>query len=576
MLAPSMTGALAAAASLLAAAGPRAPLFVEAARESGLDFVHFNGMSGELYFPETMGGGAALFDYDGDGDLDCYLVQGAMLGPGKTLAQAVFPPRRPPRGQLFRNDLGLGADGRPRARFVDVTDASGIEARGYGMGVAAGDVDNDGDVDLYTTNFGANQLWRNRGDGSFGDATAASGAGHSSWSVSAAFVDYDRDGWLDLMVANYVDYSLERNPACYAPSSRRDYCGPGDFPPLPATLLRNRGDGTFADVSARSGVAARPGPGLGVLAFDADGDSWPDLYVANDGADNYLWLNRRDGSFREAGLLAGVAVNRLGRPEASMGVDAGDFDADGDEDLFLTHLTGETNTLYLNLGGGFFEDRTAETRAGQGTLPFTGFGTGWVDVDNDGWLDLPVFNGGVRLQEEGLRRGERYPLAQTSQLYRNGGDGRFVEATAEAGPVFEQAAVSRGAAFGDVDVDGDVDAVVVNSNGAAWLLLGQAADAAGNAWLEARVAAGGRDAHGARVAVEAPGRPTLWRRVHSDGSYASASDPRVHFGLGPSGPGVLALTVQWPGGGRSVWRGVAARRVLVLAAGAERLKGGRD
>jgi len=439
------------------------------------------------------------------------------------------------------------------------------------MGVAAGDVDNDGDLDLYTTNYGANQLWKNRGDGSFGDATAASGAGHASWSVSAAFLDYDRDGWLDLFVANYVDYSLEKNPACFAPTSRRDYCGPGDFPPLPATLLRNRGDGTFEDVSARAGIAAKPGPGLGVIAFDADADSWPDLYVANDGADNYLWLNRRDGTFREDGLLAGVAVNRLGRPEASMGVDAGDFDADGDEDIFKVNLTGETNTLYVNLGGGLFEDRTAETHVGRGSLPFTGFGTAWVDVDNDGWLDLPIFNGAVRLQEEGLRRGEPYPLAQTSQLYRNTGDGRFVESTEEAGAAFQEPAVSRGAAFGDVDGDGDLDAVVANSNGPAWLLLNQAE---GNSWLAARVTAGGRDAHGARVALESPGRPTLWRRVHSDGSYASASDPRAHFGLGPS-PGRPALAVLWPDGGRTVWRDVVPRRVLVLAAGAERLKGGR-
>ena len=297
---------------LLAVPAVAEDAFVDVAPQVGLDFVHFNGMSGELYFPEMMGQGGALLDYDGDGDLDAYFVQGAMLGPGKTLADALVPLRGPlpPRGRLYRNDLALNSDGSRSVRFVDVTEASGLHALGYGMGIATGDIDNDGWVDLYLTNYGPNQMYRNNGDGTFTDVTARTG--DPRWSVSASFFDLDRDGWLDLYVANYVDYSVEKNPRCFAASSRRDYCGPADFPPLAHTLYRNRGDGTFEDVSVRSGIARQPGPGLGVIAFDPDRDGWTDIYVANDGAPIFLWMNRRDGTFRDDALLAGAAVNRRG------------------------------------------------------------------------------------------------------------------------------------------------------------------------------------------------------------------------------------------------------------------------
>jgi hypothetical protein len=509
---------------------PAADLFVDAAAQSGLDFVHFNGMSGEMYFPEMMGQGGALFDYDNDGDLDAYFVQGAVLGTGKPVIPA-------PRGRLYRNDS---------LHFVDVTEKSGLDARDYGMGVATGDIDNDGWVDLYLTNYGANRMYRNNGDGTFADVTQRTGTGDPRWSVSASFFDMDRDGWLDLYVANYVDWSVEKNPKCFAASSRRDYCGPADFPPLPHSLYRNRGDGTFEDVSARAGIARQPGPGLGVIAFDADRDGWTDVYVANDGAPSFLWMNQRDGTFRDDALLAGAAVNRRGQPEAGMGVDAGDFDADGDEDIFITHLTGETNTLYVNDGTGMFEDRSTETGAALGSLPFTSFGTSWIDYDNDGWLDLFITSGAVRIQES--QAGDPFPLAQTDQLYRNAG-GRLEEVPG----VFKAPGVGRGAAFGDVDNDGDTDILVLYNNGPARLLLNQVGGQ--RPWI------GVDDVPGARVEVLRPGAPALWRRSHTDGSYASASDPRVVVGLGDKP--LSAVRIHRLGGKVEEWRGLPAGRYVI-------------
>ncbi|MCP3963184.1 MAG: VCBS repeat-containing protein, partial [bacterium] len=405
----SYISALLAAALLLATpAVAEPPIFTDVAAETGLDFVHFNGMSGEYYFPEMTGQGAALLDYDNDGDLDVYLVQGAILGPGKTMKDALFPHKGTgtPSDRLYRNDLRAG-----RLSFTDVTAASGLAkiATGYGMGVAAGDFDGDGHVDLYVTNYGSNQLLRNRGDGTFEDVTKKAGVDDPAWSTSTTFFDFDRDGRLDLFVTNYVVFDVARNPECFATSSRRDYCGPAAFDGVADRLWRNRGDGTFEDVSTRARVAAVKAAGLGVVAADLDGDGWQDLYVANDGEANHLWLNQRDGTFRDEALLAGVAVNRQGEAEASMGVAAADFDADGDEDLFMTHLMGETNTLYVN-DGGLFEDRTLETNLAAGGVPFTSFGTSWLDVDNDGWLDLLIVSGAVRILEPLARAGDLFPL----------------------------------------------------------------------------------------------------------------------------------------------------------------------
>jgi hypothetical protein len=542
-------------------------LFVDATRQAGIDFVHFNGMSGELYYCEMMGAGVALFDYDADGDLDVYLRQGIMLGPNKTLADASFPPKSLPlTDRLYRNDL-LDISGRQGPlRFTDVTDSSGIAASDYGMGVAAGDFDNDGHVDLYLTNFGRNVLLHNRGDGTFADVTAESGAADPRWSVSAAFLDFDRDGWLDLFVANYTNFTIATHKPCYAPSGARDYCGPQSYDPVANRLLRNRGDGTFEDVSARAQIVGAYGKALGVSTADFNSDGWIDIYVANDGLPNQLWINQQGAPFKNEALLAGCALNLDGAARAGMGVDAGDFDNDGDEDLFVTNLNTETNTLYVNDGKGWFEDRTTQAGLGAPSLPYTGFGTAWVDFDNDGWLDLMAVNGEVRTIESLARQGDPYPLHQRNQLFRNLGDGRFEEVSASAGAAFELSEVSRGAAFGDVDNDGDTDVVVSNNNGPARLLLNRTDNR--KHWLGLRLvdSDGKRDMLGGRATVVRADGPSLMRRARADGSYASANDPRVLVGLGDS-TDVVAVRVLWPNGAAESFATVAIDEYTSLIEG---------
>ena len=541
-------------------------IFIDAAPAANLDFAYLNGMSGEHYFNEIMGGGAALFDFDNDGDLDVYLVQGRKLGPDLT-----FPPPAgtPLTDRLYRNDLpkpGAGGAAGATLRFTDVTGASRIEAAGYGMGVATGDFDNDGWTDLYVTNFGSNQLLRNRGDGTFDDVTAASGADDPRWSVAATFFDFDRDGWLDLYVGNYVDYSLEGHTPCPLPSGVMTYCAPGAYRPAADSLFRNRGDGTFEDVSTPSGIGTEPGSGLGAVAADFNGDRWIDLYVANDLMWNRLWINRGDGTFTDNALLAGVAVNREGQPEAGMGVDAGDFDGDGDPDIVVSHLEQETNTLYVNGGAGLFRDQSASSQLGPPSLPFTAFGIGWIDYDNDSWLDVLVVNGAVIGIDAQIREGDPYPLRQPDQLFRNLGDGTFADVTTEAGTVFESSEVSRAAAFGDIDNDGDLDVVVVNSNAPTRLLLNQVGQ--DRPWLGLRLVAHDRDALGAQVLIHRQDAPPIWRHVHTDGSYVSARDPRVLVGLGSKdGALVTEVEVRWPDGAVERWTDVQPGEYRTLVQG---------
>jgi hypothetical protein len=527
-------------------------------------------MSGELYFCEMMGAGAALVDYDGDGDLDVYLVQGHLLGRERRVEEATFPPRHPlpASDRLYRNDLRIASDGTRSVRFVDVTESSGLAAiaTGYGMGIATGDIDNDGWIDLYVTNWGPNQMLRNRGDGTFADVTAQSGTGEDRWSVPATFLDFDRDGWLDLFVGNYVEYRLAIHKDCVSESGIRDYCGPLAFRPETDRLYRNRGDASFEDVSAKAGILDAAGPALGAVAHDFDGDGWSDLYVANDQTPNVLWTNRGDGTFDNTAALAGCAVNEKGQPEASMGVVAGDLDGNGTTDLFMTHLTRETNTLYLNEGEGLFLDATRSSGLGRPSWTFTGFGTALIDYDGDGWLDVFVANGAVQRIEELMAKGDSYPLHQTNQLFRNLGNGSFEDITARAGEVFTVSQVSRGVAEGDVDNDGDSDLLVSNNSGPANLLVNEAEPA--GQWLGLRVLGGSpaREVPGVRIAVRLGDGAVLWRTASTGGSYASARDGRILVGIA-AGRTVESVEVFWPGGGKTVVRAPRLGRYLSLAGG---------
>jgi enediyne biosynthesis protein E4 len=540
------------------------PLFRDVAEEVGLKFHHFTGATGEFFMPEIMGAGVALFDYDNDGDLDVYLIQGTMFDSTQDPSCAKFPPPSgwKPGNRLFRNLLSETG----KLQFVDVTEKAGVGHIGFGMGVAVGDYDNDGYQDLYVTNFGHNVLYHNNGDGTFTNVTVKAGVDDLRWSTSASWIDFDRDGRLDLFVANYLDFNVKGNKRCYASTGERDYCTPKMYQPVPARLFHNRGDGTFEDVTEAAGIGAAVGPGLGVVCADFNGDGWPDIYVANDGSASHLWINQRNGTFKETSLLSGTAYNAEGAPQAGMGVAAGDFDNDGDEDIMKTNLTNEGCNLYVNDGRGNFYDASAEVGLLLPTFPYTGFGTEWFDYDNDGRLDLFIANGAVNRIES--LRGSPYPFNQPNQLFHNEDDGkRFREMTGVAGPAFARPEVSRGAAFGDINNDGAIDIVVANNNGPARVLLNETTSVSRNHWLLVRLEAanGNRFGVGAKVEVRQHGRKLL-RRVHTDSSYLSASDVRVHFGLGGDAS-IEQLIVYWPNGEAETWSKVQADRIVTIRQG---------
>lgn len=495
--------------------------------------------------PEILGAGAALFDADGDGDLDLLLVQSQV--DGQEAASAASGSR------LYRNQLTE----KGALSFADVTLESGLHTRCYGTGVTAADFDNDGDVDLYLTCWGANELWRNEGGLRFVEVAAETGSADPAWTGTAAFFDYDRDGWLDLYVGNYLEYSPAIHKDCHAASGQLDYCGPLTHQPAPDRLLHNEGGQRFIDVSGASGIASGAhAPALGVVAADFNGDGRLDLYVANDAYPNHLWIDQGKGQFVDEALLAGAAVNVDGQPEASMGVDAGDYDGDGDDDLIMVHLAEEKATLYAAAGAGIFEDRTLPSGLGQISRGYTGFGAAWIDYDNDGWLDFMVVNGRVRMDPAQTARAADFPYAQHMLLLRNQGDGRLSDVTAVSGPVFAEERVSRGAAFGDLDNDGDLDVVVNNANDRPFVLINQIGQ--DQPWLGVRLLEHGRDAQGARAILTRGDGRRLARRVRVDGSYASANDPRLQFALGAGKP-VGQLDVTWADGTREAF---AVERLL--------------
>ena len=526
-----------------------APLvrFTDVAREAGIDFQHVNGASADKHLVETMGSGGLFFDYDGDGWIDIFLVDGGSIAD-PAIAQTA-------RHRLYRN-RGNGA-------FEDSTARSGIRHREYGMGACAGDYDNDGRVDLYVTNVGPNVLYRNGGDGTFVDTTRAAGVGLPQWSVSCAFADLDRDGDLDLFVANYVNANPSHSPFCGNAKTRlRFYCHPLNFDPLANVLYRNDGNGTFTDVSGPAGIAAHKSNGLGVVIADDDGDGWPDVFVANDSLPNFLFRNGGDGRFTESGLRAGVAVASDGKARAGMGIDAADYDGDGRPDVVVTNLDYETHSLYRNLGGGLFAHATTEAAIGFPTLPFVGFGALFLDVDHDTWLDLVIVNGHIMDNAPQFRNGATY--AQRNLLFRNTGKRRFVEIGRTAGPGFALEMVSRGLASGDIDNDGDLDLLVTNNGQRASLLRN---DGVAQAALLVRTigTTSNRDGIGAQVTLTTPGRSQV-QTVKAGSGYLGQSDTRLHFGLGPAAV-ASKVVVRWPSGRTDTLDQVAANQMVTIREG---------
>lgn len=544
---PSRTVVRAAAAAMLAGAlagclgapvpvspGPAATSirsgFRNIAEEAGLaSFRHTDGGSGRKFFVEQMGSGVAILDYDGDGLYDLYFCSGNAL-PGYKEA--------PPGNRLYRN-LGNG-------KFEDVTEKAGVRSGKYCIGVAVGDYDNDGDSDLYLCVFGGNVLYRNNGDGTFTDVTATARVGEARLSSSAAWGDFDGDGHLDLYVANYVKYRLDDDLWCSKFAGHKSYCGPTLYEGEADTLYRNNGDGTFTDVSVSAGIrAGRNGNGLGVLWFDYDGDGDQDIFVANDQSPNFLWENDGRGRFTEVAVIKGVAFGEEGNARAGMGVDSGDFDNDGRPDVLITNFSEESNALFRNEGTGF-RDVAFATGMGAATLMQLGFGTGFLDYDRDGWLDLFFANGHV-LDDIHLYS-DSVTWAQPLQLFRNLGNGKFEDVSHGTG-VAEGTWVGRGAAIGDLDNDGRPDVVVNVLRGAPLLLRNEAAADAHWLGLELKASWGNPLAIGALVTLKAGGI-TQMREVRANASYASSNDPRLLFGLGATAR-VDELRIRWPSGDES-------------------------
>jgi hypothetical protein len=524
--------------------------FVDVARSSGITFQHDNAASPEKFLIETMGSGCGWIDYDQNGRLDLYLVNGA--------ATPVYSPKAHLRSALYRNN----GDGT----FTDVTAAAKVGAEGlFGMGVAVGDYDNDGFPDMFVLGYGRCILYHNNGDGTFTDVTARAGVANSGrWGSSAAWFDYDNDGRLDLVIANYVDWSPEHNFYCGDQGpGMRSYCHPDDFHGQPPTVYHNNGDGTFTDVSKASGVGLKGGNGLGVVTFDYDDDGWQDIFIANDHMPNFLFHNNRDGTFREVGYAAGVAVSADGQFEAGMGTDAADVTGNGRMDLVVTHLDMQLARLYQNLGDQTFDDATLRSKIGYATYHMSGFGTRFFDYDNDGVRDLFMANGHVLDNIERYHADSRY--AEPKLMFRNNGHGLFENVSDRLGADFLLPRVSRGAAIADFDNDGDLDILVNNCGQPPQLLRNDGGNA--NHWLEILLIGtkSNRDGVGARVKVTA-GDLILYDQRKGGMSYQSAQDPRLHFGLG-SHSSVDAIEIAWPGGSVTKLGATKSDRIIAIKEG---------
>ncbi len=513
-----------------------AALFEDVAKQSGIDFWQYSGANGEYFLPELMGSGAALIDYDNDGDIDVFLVQGYPTDPqGK--AMVPVPPGWKPGNRLFRNNLNPSG----KLTFTDVTESAGLGHADQGMGVATGDYDNDGYIDLYVTNYDRNILYHNNGNGTFTDVTAAAGVASSGWSTSAAFIDYDRDGLLDLAVVHYVEFF---GGPCYLPSGPKDYCGPSPFKRTITQLFHNLGNGRFKDTTVEVGLNAKKGPGLGILTGDFGMDGYPGFLVANDGAANHLWIsqprgvsqkgspsNPSDRVFHDEALTRGLAYASDGKARAGMGIADGDIYGDGGEALVVTNLPTESFTMFQRQPNGDFVDATEQSGLSHISLPYTGFGVGLFDMENRGLLDMFSANGAVASM--GIEQGEKFPYRQRNLLLRNMGKGKgFEDITASAGPALQPVEVSRAAIFGDVNNDGGVDILVTTNNGPAHLLLNSVPNRGHWILVHLEGVHTNHSGYGSVVELVRKDGTSVRRYARSDGSYLAANDPRIHFGLG--------------------------------------------
>ena len=503
------------------------PWFAAAAKESNLDFTHASGHREEFLFPEIMCGGVACLDYDQDGWFDLYFVQGGNLKDSSS------PPLT---NQLYRN-LGNG-------RFENVSTTSLTNHDGYGMGAVCADFDNDGLTDIYVTNVGKNVLYRNLGNGTFEDVSQHAGVDHDAWGASASFLDYDRDGDLDLFVVNYIRWSLDTETTCYSRGGKPDYCSPLSYKaPAKDVLFQNNGDGTFRNVTAEAGVDQAFGNGLGVACADFDGDTWVDIFVANDATPNQLWINQKDGTFKNEALIRGCAVNGMGLNEAGMGVGLSDLNQDGSWDLFVTHLESESNTLYLNTNG-YFRDEVKKGGPGVMSWPFTGFGIVFGDFNNDAQLDTFVANGRVKYGPKTHNPYDRF--AEPNHLLKGSGEGRFEDITPAITIPPRPARTSRASIQVDLNNDGSLDLVTVNRDHTADVLINQDPEPSHH-WIRFRLLnIYGSDPIG--TTLEAKTESGVFRRLLQPGlGYCSSQDPRLHFGLGPASE-VSEVKITWPDG----------------------------